>query len=101
MSTTTFIRSNQLSDSSTGVSLMFGVSRTASHSKFGPTIARSIARNKSTIRNVANGPAAATLNSSAGERASRDIWVKPPNRNNWMLLTSIPCRLATIAWPSS
>ncbi len=96
-----FISSSQLSPSSTGVTRTVPSSSAACTRRWGPTIARSTARHSSTNTNVASGPAPEIFSSSAGVAASRLIWVIPPNRNSSMRFTSIPCRRATSACPSS
>ena len=53
------------------------------------------------IASVASGPAPATSSSSRGVRLSRLISAKPPSGEIVMPATSIPCRRAASAWPSS
>jgi hypothetical protein len=97
----TFISTNQLSDSSTGVMLPVVLSVAASNSRCGPTMPSTAATHRSRNPNVASGPAAEILKSSPGLAASRLMCVIPPNRNKSIRLVSIPSCLATSAWPSS
>jgi hypothetical protein len=53
------------------------------------------------ITSVTTGPAIATANSAPGERGSRPSCASPPKNHRSMRLTSMPCRMATNAWPSS
>lgn len=77
------------------------VTRTASRNASLPDVAIPPTTHATMIRNVTAGPAAATMNSSPGERLSRLSFAMPPKNHSSIPAISMPRRRATSAWPSS